>query len=75
MFEHPDVLEHAQRDVTILPQVIRETMRWLSRSSRPRATSRSRSSGKALNSPPRHGQLHARRRDRDPSIFADPDRF
>jgi cytochrome P450 len=76
MFEHADVLECAQRDLTILPQVIEETMRWLSPV---------QSATRHVKEPFEWRGIQFSANDtvncmlgaanRDPSIFADPDRF
>jgi cytochrome P450 len=76
MFEHPDVLERAQRDVTILPQVIEETMRWLSpvQSATRHVTEPFEWQGIQFSS---HDTVNCMlgAANRDPSIFVDPDRF
>jgi cytochrome P450 len=76
MFEHADVLERAQRDVTILPQVIEETMRWLSpvQSATRHVTEPFEWQGIQF-SPNDTVNCMLGAANRDPSIFADPDRF
>jgi cytochrome P450 len=76
LFEHPDVLRRIQSDFALLPQLIEETMRWLS----------------PVQSATRHVVMPFEWQDiefaphdtvncmlgaanRDPSVFADPDRF
>ena len=76
LFEHPDVLQRVQSDLASIPQVIEETMRWLS----------------PVQSATRHVTTPFEWRDvefsphdtvncmlgaanRDPSVFTDPDRF
>ena len=76
MFEHADVLERAQRDVTILPQVIEETMRWLSpvQSATRHVTEPFEWQGIEFSS---HETVNCMlgAANRDPSIFVNPDRF
>jgi cytochrome P450 len=76
MFEHADVLKRAQRDVTLLPQVIEETMRWLSpvQSATRHVTESFEWRGIQFSS---HDTVNCMlgAANRDPSIFADPDRF
>jgi cytochrome P450 len=76
MFEHAEVLQGAQHDPTLLPQVIEETMRWLSPV---------QSATRHVTAPFEWRGIRFSSRDtvncmlgaanRDPSIFADPDRF
>ena len=76
MFEHADVLERARRDLTVLPQVIEETMRWLSpvQSATRHVTEPFEWHGIRFSS---HDTVNCMlgAANRDPSIFADPDRF
>lgn len=76
MFEHADVLERARRDLTVLPQVIEETMRWLSpvQSATRHVTEPFEWHGIQFSS---HDTVNCMlgAANRDPSIFADPDRF
>ena len=76
MFEHGDVLERAQRDLTILPQLIEETMRWLSpvQSATRHVTEPFEWQGIQFCC---HETVNCMigAANRDPSIFADPDRF
>ena len=76
MFEHADVLERAQREPLILPQVIEETMRWLSpvQSATRHVTEPFEWRGIQFSS---HDTVNCMlgAANRDPSIFADPDRF
>jgi cytochrome P450 len=76
MFEHAEVLENAQRDATILPQVIEETMRWLSpvQSATRHVTESFEWQGIQF-SPHDTVNCMLGAANRDPSIFADPDRF
>jgi cytochrome P450 len=76
LFEHPGALERVQREPALLPQVIEETMRWLSpvQSATRHVTEAFEwrgiqfAAGDAVNC-----MLGAA--NRDPSIFTDPDRF
>jgi cytochrome P450 len=76
LFEHADVLERAQREPLILPQVIEETMRWLSpvQSATRHVTEPFEWRGIQFSS---HDTVNCMlgAANRDPSIFADPDRF
>jgi cytochrome P450 len=76
MFEHADVLASAQRDVSILPQVIEETMRWLSpvQSATRHVTEPFEWQGIQF-SPHDTVNCMLGAANRDPSIFPDPDRF
>jgi cytochrome P450 len=76
MFEHGEVLSRAQHDFTILPQVIEETMRWLSP-----VQSATRHVTEAFEWQGIHFSAHDTvncmlgAANRDPAIFTDPDRF
>ncbi len=76
MFEHPEVLARARRDLTVLPQVIEETMRWLSpvQSATRHVTEPFEWHGIQFST---HDTVNCMlgAANRDPSIFADPDRF
>ena len=76
MFEHADVLEHAQRDPALLPQVIEETMRWLSpvQSATRHVTEAFEWQGLQFSA---HDTVNCMlgAANRDPSVFPDPDRF
>ena len=76
MFEHADVLDRTQRDHALLPQVIEETMRWLSP-----VQSATRHVTEAFEWRGIHFSAHDTvncmlgAANRDPAVFADPDRF
>jgi cytochrome P450 len=76
MFEHAGVLERTQRDLALLPQVIEETMRWLSpvQSATRHVTEAFEWQGIQFSS---HDTVNCMlgAANRDPSIFADPNRF
>lgn len=76
MFEHADVLKHARRDFTVLPQLIEETMRWLSpvQSATRHVTEPFEWQGIQFSA---HDTVNCMlgAANRDPSIFPDPDRF
>jgi cytochrome P450 len=76
MFEHAGVLERTQRDLTLLPQVIEETMRWLSpvQSATRHVTEAFEWQGIQFSS---HDTVNCMlgAANRDPLVFADPDRF
>ncbi len=76
MFEHAGVLERTQRDLTLLPQVIEETMRWLSpvQSATRHVTEPFEWQGIQFSS---HDTVNCMlgAANRDPSVFTDPDRF
>lgn len=76
MFEHPEVLGRTQRNLTMLAQVIEETMRWLSpvQSATRHVTEPFEWHGIQFSS---HDTVNCMlgAANRDPSIFADPDRF
>ena len=76
LFEHPDVLGRAQRDLTLLPQIIEETMRWLSpvQSATRHVTAPFEWQGIEFASDDTVNCMLGAA-NRDPSIFADPDRF
>lgn len=76
MFEHTDVLERTQRELTILPQVIEETMRWLSpvQSATRHVTEPFEWQGIEFSSQDTVNCMLGAA-NRDPSVFADPDRF
>jgi len=76
LFEHPAALERVRRDLTMIPQVIEETMRWLSP-----VQSATRHVSEAFEWQGIEFAAHDTvncmlgAANRDPSIFADPDRF
>ncbi len=76
MFEHAEVLEQAQRDGTLLPQLIEETMRWLSpvQSATRHVTQPFEWQGIQFSA---HDTVNCMlgAANRDPSVFPDPDRF
>ena len=76
MFEHEDVLERARRDPALLPQVIEETMRWLSpvQSATRHVTEAFEWQGIQFSA---HDTVNCMlgAANRDPSVFPDPDRF
>jgi cytochrome P450 len=76
MFEHPGVLGRTQRDLTVLPQLIEETMRWLSpvQSATRHVTEPFEWQGIQFSA---HDTVNCMlgAANRDPSIFPDPDRF
>jgi cytochrome P450 len=76
MFEHAGVLERTQRDLTLLPQVIEETMRWLSpvQSATRHVTEAFEWRGIQFSS---HDTVNCMlgAANRDPAVFAEPDRF
>jgi cytochrome P450 len=76
LFEHADVLERAQLDPSILPQVIDETMRWLSpvQSATRHVMQPFEWQGIQFSA---HDTVNCMlgAANRDPAIFADPDRF
>jgi cytochrome P450 len=76
MFEQEDVLERARRDPALLPQVIEETMRWLSpvQSATRHVTEAFEWQGIQFSA---HDTVNCMlgAANRDPSVFPDPDRF
>lgn len=76
MFEHPNVLDRTQRDHALLPQVIEETMRWLSpvQSATRHVTEAFEWRGIQFSA---HDTVNCMlgAANRDPAVFADPDRF
>lgn len=76
LFEHAGALERVQRELTLLPQVIEETMRWLSP-----VQSATRHVAEAFEwhgiqfSPDDTVNCMLGAANRDPSVFTDPDRF
>ena len=76
MFEHAGVLERTQRDLTVLPQVIEETMRWLSpvQSATRHVTEAFEWQGIQFCA---HDTVNCMlgAANRDPAVFPDPDRF
>jgi cytochrome P450 len=76
MFEHAGVLERAQRDLAALPQIIEETMRWLSpvQSATRHVTEAFEWQGIQFCADDTVNCMLGAA-NRDPSVFADPDRF
>ena len=76
MFEHAGVLERAQGDLALLPQVIEETMRWLSpvQSATRHVTEAFEWQGIQF-CPHDTVNCMLGAANRDPAVFADPDRF
>jgi cytochrome P450 len=76
LFEHAGILEQVQRDLALLPQVIEETMRWLSpvQSATRHVTEAFEWQGVQF-SPHDTVNCMLSAANRDPSVFADPDRF
>jgi len=76
LFEHPDVLQRVQSDLALLPQLIEETMRWLSpvQSATRHVIAPFEWQGIEFVS---HDTVNCMlgAANRDPSIFTDPDRF
>lgn len=76
LFEHPDVLQRVQSDLTLLPQLVEETMRWLSpvQSATRHVVTPFDWEGVEFAS---HDTVNCMlgAANRDPSIFTDPDRF
>jgi cytochrome P450 len=76
LFEHPDVLQRVQSDLALLPQLIEETMRWLSpvQSATRHVVIPFEWQGIKFAS---HDTVNCMlgAANRDPSVFADPDRF
>jgi cytochrome P450 len=76
LFEHPDVLQRVQSDLSLLPQLIEETMRWLSpvQSATRHVVTPFDWQGVEFAS---HDTVNCMlgAANRDPSIFTDPDRF
>jgi len=76
LFEHPDVLQRVQSDLALLPQLIEETMRWLSpvQSATRHVVTPFEWQGIEFAS---HETVNCMlgAANRDPSVFTDPDRF
>jgi cytochrome P450 len=76
LFEMPGALDRVRHDMTLVPQVIEETMRWLSpvQSATRHVTQSFEWHGIELES---HDTVNCMlgAANRDPAIFADPDRF
>jgi cytochrome P450 len=76
LFEHSDALERVRRETGLLPQVIEETMRWLSpvQSATRHVTESFEWRGIEFSA---HDVVNCMlgAANRDPSIFTDPDRF
>jgi cytochrome P450 len=76
LFEHPDVLQRVQSDLALLPQLIEETMRWLSpvQSATRHVIAPFEWQGIEFAS---HDTVNCMlgAANRDPSVFMDPDRF
>lgn len=76
LFEHPDVLQRVQSDLALLPQLIEETMRWLSpvQSATRHVTTPFEWRGVELAA---HDTVNCMlgAANRDPAVFTDPDRF
>ena len=76
LFETPDALERVRRDMTLIPQLIEETMRWLSpvQSATRHVTERFEWQGiEFATDDTVNCMLGAA--NRDPAIFVEPDRF
>jgi cytochrome P450 len=76
LFEHPDALQRTQNDHALIPQVIEETMRWLSpvQSATRHVTEAFEWRGVEFQ-PDDTVNCMLGAANRDPSIFTDPDRF
>jgi cytochrome P450 len=76
LFEHPDVFQRVQSDLALLPQLIEETMRWLSpvQSATRHVITPFEWRGIEFAS---HDTINCMlgAANRDPSVFTDPDRF
>jgi cytochrome P450 len=76
LFEHPDVLQRVQSDPALLPQLIEETMRWLSpvQSATRHVIAPFEWQGIEFAS---HDTVNCMlgAANRDPAVFSDPDRF
>ena len=76
LFEHPDVLQRVQSDFALLPQLIEETMRWLSpvQSATRHVITPFEWQGIEFES---HDTVNCMlgAANRDPSVFTDPDQF
>jgi cytochrome P450 len=76
LFEHPDVLQRIQSDLALLPQLIEETMRWMSpvQSATRHVITPFEWRGIEFAS---HDTVNCMlgAANRDPSVFTDPDRF
>ena len=76
LFEHPDVLQRVQSDLALLPQLIEETMRWLSPVQSATRHVVTPFEWQGIEFAP-HDTVNCMlgAANRDPSIFTDPDRF
>jgi cytochrome P450 len=76
LFEHPDVLQRVQSDLALLPQLIEETMRWLSpvQSATRHVTTSFAWQGVEF-APHDTVNCMLGAANRDPAVFTDPDRF
>lgn len=76
LFDTPGALDRVRRDLTLIPQVIEETMRWLSpvQSATRYVTERFEWRGVEF-APDDTVNCMLGAANRDPAIFADPDRF
>ena len=76
LFEHPDVLQRVLSDLALLPQLIEETMRWLSpvQSATRHVITPFQWQGIEFESDDTVNCMLGAA-NRDPSVFADPDRF
>lgn len=76
LFEHPDVLQRVQSDLSLLPQLIEETMRWLSPVQSATRHVIAPFEWQGIEFAP-HDTVNCMlgAANRDPSIFANPDRF
>ena len=76
LFEHPEVLEQVQQDLTLIPRVIEETMRWLSpvQSATRHVVDSFEWRGVEFAA---HDTVNCMlgAANRDPAVFAEPDRF
>jgi len=76
LFEHPDVLQRVQSDLALLPQLIEETMRWLSPVQSATRHVVTPFEWQGIEFAP-HDTVNCMlgAANRDPSIFTDPSRF
>jgi cytochrome P450 len=76
LFDHPDTLQRVQSDLALLPQLIEETMRWLSPVQSATRHVMTPFEWQGIEFAP-HDTVNCMlgAANRDPSVFVDPDRF